>query len=182
MRKALAVAWSRRGPLVAWATVSTIIGLLLELLERIGAAGTIVRFLAGLTWAVATVFTVPILIAEGTGPIETARRSAGIVRDKLGTLIRSNVRLAMPWIVAMVAAGFFTAAGVCAFVIGINGGKPINVVFGGTLMLAGGVAFFFCSATSSALSTYVDTLLYRYATGQPLPDIDPRHLPPILAA
>ncbi len=181
VRQAVAMAWSRRRPLAAWATVSTIVALISALLERVGAAGAILRFLAGLSWAVATVFAVPIVIAEGTGPVETARRSAGIVKNQFGTLVRSSVRLSVPWIVASIAAGMVTVGGIVAFVIGIDDGSPAPVVFGAVLMLGGGAAFFFCSATSSALSAYLDTLLYRYSTGQPVPGVDPRDMPRVLA-
>lgn len=181
VRRALAVSWSRRGPLAAWATLSTIVALICTLLERFGVAGAILRFLAGLSWAVATVFAVPIVIAEGTGPVETARRSAGVVKNQFGTLIRSSVRLSAPWIAAMVVAGIVTAGGIVAFAVGVDDGSPAPILFGAILMVGGGAAFFFCSATSSALSAYLDTLLYRYSTGQPVPGVDPRDMPYMLA-
>ncbi len=178
--RALALAWSRRGPLAAWATLSTLIALISSFLERFGAAGAIVRFLAGLTWAVATVFALPILIAEGTGPIQTARRSAEIVTDRFGTLVRSNIRLAVPWIFATIASVLVAGFGVFSFVEGINDGSPVTIAIGAVFMSIGGSAFFFCDAMQSALTAYLDTLLYRYSIGQPVPGIDPFDMPSVI--
>ena len=177
VRKALGMAWSRRGPLAAWAALSTVIAMVMMILERTGVAGVIVRVLAGLTWAATTIFAVPILIAEGTGPVETAKRSGHVVRTQIGAVVRSNVRLAVPWIAAMCLTGFVTLGGIVAFAIGVSESEVLTAVAGGVVMSLAGVGFFFCAATSSALSAYLDTLLYRYATGQPVPDIDPRDVP-----
>lgn len=179
VRQAIAVAWSRRGPLAAWATVSTIIALLADLLQRFGAAGAIVRLLAGLTWAVATVFAIPILIAEGTGPFETARRSAGVVKRRFGTLVRSTVWMSAPWIVAGIVALLVTIVGIITFVEGLDG-SPVAVVVGAVLMIGGGAGFFFCTTASAALSAYLDTLLYRHSTGQSVPGVDPWDMPEVL--
>lgn len=181
VRAALRLAWSRRGPLAAWAAVSTIVALVMQLLERTGFAGWAVRVLAGIGWAVATVFAVPILIGEGTGPGETVRRSADVVRHKFGTVVRSNVRLAFPWIVAGFVTGSLLLASVIGFAVAVSTGAVVGAAAAGTAMIVAGAMFFFCMATSSALSAYLDTLLYRYATGLPVPPIEPRDLPPATA-
>ena len=71
VRTPMAATWSRRAPLLAWAGFATIAGLLLRILERWGLAGVLVRMLAGVAWTVATWFAVPLIIAEGTMPLET---------------------------------------------------------------------------------------------------------------
>lgn len=181
IRRALAVAWSRRAPLAAWAALSTIVALLMLLLERLGIAGVIVRLLTGLAWAVATIFAVPILISEGTGPFETAKRSAHIVKNELGTVIRSNVRLALPWVVVMIGSGVVAGVGAVAFVIAASDGATAVAVIAAVPMILGGITFVFCAITSSALSAFLDTLLYRYANGLPVPEIESRDLPPVTA-
>ena len=181
VRQALRLAWSRRGPLLAWAALSTVVALVMELLDRLGLAGAIVRFLAGVTWAVATVFAVPVIITEGTMPVATVRRSALVVRNNFGSMVRSNVRLAVPWIAATIATGLFAAVGAIVLTLGINAGEVDQIVVGSLLTLFGGVAFFFCTSTSSALTAYLDTLLFRYANARPVPGIDVRDLPPLPA-
>ncbi|HET6152534.1 MAG TPA: DUF6159 family protein [Marmoricola sp.] len=178
LKRAAALAWSRRGPLAAWAAVSTVIALLMTLLQRLGIAGLIVRVLTGVAWSVATIFAVPILIAEGTGPGETTRRSFDVVKSKLGTVVRSNIRLALPWMVAMWLALMVAAAGGIAFAVGVGTGSVEAAVIGAPVLVAGVLAFLFCAATSTALSAFLDTLLYRYASGLPVPDIAPYDLPP----
>jgi hypothetical protein len=174
VRQAVRLAWSRRSPLLAWAALSTVVALLMQLLDRLGLAGAIVRFLAGVSWAVATVFAVPVIITEGTMPVATVRRSALLVRNNFGSMVRSNVRLAVPWIAA---TGLFVAGGAIALGMGISSGEVDLMVVGSLIALFGGVAFFFCTSTSSALSAYLDTLLFRYANARPVPGIDVRDLP-----
>jgi hypothetical protein len=50
----------------------------------------------------------------------------------------------------------------------------------GVLMLAAGaIGFCFVAAVSSAFSAYLETFLYRYAVGLPVPGVDRRWLPPL---
>jgi hypothetical protein len=177
--QALAAAWARRGPLAAWATVSTIVGLISRALSRFGVEGLIVRALAGLAWVVATTFAVPVIMAEGTMPVATVRRSSSIVMHTFGRTIRSQFRLGVLWAVAIVAGMVVTAYGAVAVGLGINDADPIEVAAG---LLVGGVGlvvFLFACITSSALNAYLSAVLYRYATGRPLPGIDPAYLPPL---
>jgi hypothetical protein len=57
---AIAFAWDRRSPLLAWAAMSTAVGVVMRVLERFGLAALIVRWVAGVAWAVATMFAVPV--------------------------------------------------------------------------------------------------------------------------
>ena len=179
VRAALAVAWSRRRELAAWAAVSTVVGVLMGLLERFGLAGLAVRLLAGISWAVATIFAVPLVICEGTMPAATVKRSSAMVRDTFGATLRSNIRLAAPWVAGMVAAFVVASGGVVAMVVGVNDHHLVAALVGAGCAVVGGVLFFFASVTSSALSAYLNTLLYRYAVGLPIPGIDPADLPPL---
>lgn len=182
LRQAMAVAWSRRGPLAAWAATATIVGLLMNLLERFGVAGLAIRFLTGIGWAVATIFAVPLLISEGTMPLATVRRSARMVRDTFGPTVRSNVRMALPWIVAQVVAVLVAVSGGVCLVVGVQEHHLTLALVGALLAAVFGVAFFFTAAVSQALTAYLNTMLYRYATGQPIPGIDPGQLPPLRTA
>lgn len=122
VRAALAVAWSRRWQLAAWALVSAVIAVLLCKLQRFGIAGVAARFVAGIGWAAATMFAVPLVISEGTMPPSTLRRSATIVRQNLGVAVRSQVRLAAPWIAGEIAAMLVVFAG---FIVLIVGGRAV---------------------------------------------------------
>lgn len=176
-----AVAGARQGQLAAWATVSTLVGVLMNLLQRFGIGGLAVRLVAGIGWAVATIFAIPLVISEGTLPAATLRRSAAMVKGTFGATIRSNIRLAAPWVIAMIVSLIVAVAGVVTIAAGVSGHRTGTALLGGAIAVVGGVSFFFTCVTSAALSAYLHTMLFRYATGQPIPGIDPADLPPLRA-
>ena len=179
-RAALAVVWSRRRPLAAWALVSAIFGTLAILLDRLGIAGVVARFAVVLGWAVATMFAVPLVISQGTMPAATVRTSARLVGANFGTVARSQIRLAAPWTVAAIGAALEAMIGFIVLIASV-GHLPGQLV-GAALIGMGALGFFFFAVTSAGLAAYLDTILFRYATGQPLAGIDPSYLPPVARA
>jgi hypothetical protein len=177
---AMAVAWSRRSPLLAWAAMSTVVGIAMRVLERFGAAAVVVRLFAGVAWAVATMFAVPVIMAEGTMPVQTVRRSAQILTSRFGTNVRATFRLGFRWTMAMLGALLVVGVGVALVAAGNRAGGVVLEVVGGLLAVAGVVAFFVISAVYAAVSVYLRTVLFRYATGRPTPGIDPSALPPMI--
>jgi hypothetical protein len=127
---------------------------------------------------VATVFAVPTLIVEGTMPVATIRRSAGLLKRHFAVTLVSNVTLAVPWMVALFGSLFLGIAG--AFTLALGAGVA-SLAAGILLLAVGAVGFCFC-CTVVALSSYLEVLLYRYANAQPIPGIDPYWLPPRLPA
>lgn len=180
VRTAMAVAWSRRGPLLAWAGFATIVGIGLRLLERWGLAGALVRVLAGVAWTLATWFAVPVIIAEGTMPIETVQRSAQILKERFGTNVRATVRLGFQWVLATIGLVLVAAFGVVVLVSGTSRHQSVGVLIGALIVVLAVAGLFLASAVWSAVGAYLRTVLYRYATGQPIPGIDARALPPLL--
>ena len=177
---AVGAAWRRRSQLVAWAAMSTAVGVALRLLQRFGLAGLLARLLAGGSWAVATWFAIPVIMAEGTMPGATIRRSTKILTARLGSNARSTFRL----------GAYFFVAQVVLFVIGMIG---LFLLFGAVRNRdTGGMAFaftvvalwilgsFLLSAVSSSLSVYLRTVLYRYANDLPIPGIPGYALPALL--
>jgi hypothetical protein len=182
VRAALAVAWSRRWQLAAWALAATIVGLVLARLQRFGVAGFAARLVAGLGWAAATIFAVPLVISEGTMPVATARRSARMVQQHFGTAFRCQIRLAAPWVAVMVVTMLAVVPGVIVMVMGLEGHNAAMALTGGVITAVAGTAFFFAAVMSAALSAYLVAMLFRYVTGRPIPGISPDELPPLLAA
>jgi hypothetical protein len=178
---AIAAAWERRSQLVAWAALSTAVGVALRLLERFGIAGTIARLLAGVSWAVATWFAIPVIMAEGTMPIETIRRSSHILTSRFGSNVRATVRLGLIFLglyLLLFGLGFI---GLLAAFDGAKARSTITLATGVLLVAAAVVGGFVVSAVGSAIGAYLRTVLYRHASGLPTPGIDPRVLPPMLA-
>ena len=174
---ALALAWDRRGPLLAWAAMSTVVGVVMNVLQRFGAAALLVRLFAGVAWAVATMFAVPVIMTEGTMPVETVRRSAHILTSRFGSNVRATFRLGVQWTLAIFAS---TGAAVLGFGLlssATDGAALVQRLVGGVLLVSGVVAFFVVSAIYSAVSVYLRTVLFRYATGRPTPGIEASALP-----
>jgi hypothetical protein len=120
------------------------------------------------------------VISEGTMPVATLRASAGMVRANFGTVARSQIRLAAPWTVAGIGAVLEAMIGF--IVLMASDGWTPGLLVGGALLGMGALGFCFVAVTSAGLTAYLDTILYRYATGQPVPGIDPSYFPPTASA
>ena len=179
---ALAAAWARRGPLLAWAAFATAVGLALRALERWGVAGLLVRVLAGAAWTVGTWFAVPVIMAEGTMPIDTVRRSVDVLSTRFGTNVRATVRFGLEWLLVYVGIIAVAAFGVVVLMTGVSRHQAMGLVLGVVIVLVGVVGLFVASAFQQALSAYLRTVLYRYATDQPIPGISTFVLPTMLPA
>lgn len=175
---ALRIAWGRRRQLLAWALVSTVVGAAIRTLERMGAGGLVAALTLNVGWAFATVFATPVIMVEGTMPWETVRRSAGLLRRQFAVTLISGISLAVPWMVLGIGSVSIGIVGLIALAFG--GG--LAVVVGGVLLAAGVVGFCLCMAVSAALSAYLETYLYRYAVGLPIPGVDVHWLPPLRPA
>jgi hypothetical protein len=177
---AMSAAWSRRRQLVAWAALSTAVGVALRLLERFGIAGTIARLLAGVSWAVATWFAIPVIMSEGTMPIETITRSSHVLTSRFGSNVRATVRLGLIFLGIYVVLFVLGFTGFLATYDGIQSRNTLTIATGVLLIVAAVMGGFVVSAVGSAIGAYLRTVLYRYATGRPTPGIDPRVLPPMI--
>jgi hypothetical protein len=176
VREALRIAWGRRRELLAWALLSTLLGALIRMLERFGLGGMLAVLTLDLGWALATVFATPVIIVEGTMPAATLRRSAGLVRRHFTVTLISNVTAAIPWILLGMGSATLAVAG--GFMVAFTSGVIATTV-GALLLVVGAASFGFVAAVSSALGAYLETFLYRYAVGLPVPGVDRRWLPPL---
>jgi hypothetical protein len=172
---ALGVAWSRRRQILAWAAVSTFVGVAIRGLERLGIGGIIGALTLNIGWAAATVFAMPVVIVEGTMPLQTIRRSSRVLKDNLGATVFGSLRIALPWTVALwVALSVAVVGGVL-----VAFGGVITIVVGAVLIAVGACATGFCVVVSSSLSAYLQANVYRYATGHDVPGVAPGMLPPL---
>lgn len=177
VRAALRIAWGRRRQLLAWAALSTAVGAVVRMLERIGIGGLVAGATLDIGWTFATVFATPVIMVEGTMPLATVRRSAKLLRRHFSVTLISSVSLALPWI--LLGCGAVAVAVTGGFVLALGSGV-VMAVFGALLIVSGAVGFCYCAAVSSALSAYLEAILYRYAVGLPVPGVDRAWLPPLL--
>ena len=90
----VAVANSRFGAICGWAALSTAVGLLIGLLENQGGNfGAIAGRLVGTAWSLVTFLAVPVIAIEGTGPLETLKRSSSIFRERWEQQITGNIAI-----------------------------------------------------------------------------------------
>jgi hypothetical protein len=166
----LAQAWGRRRVIFSWAILSAVVGTAIRLLEqRLGLVGRLIGFAGGLAWAVATFLVIPVLAFENVGPLEAVKRSSSILKARFGTVARGGLRFGLLFL------GFSLGALVVLFVGVICIAKHAYVI-GVPIAVLGFVLLIGISMYASAAGMYMRTILYRYATDQPIPDlgVDPR--------
>jgi hypothetical protein len=153
----IAVANARFTQICGWAALSTAVGLIIGVLENQGGAiGDIAGRLIGMAWSLITFLSVPVIAIEGTGPIETLKRSGALFKQRWGQQITGN--LAIGGIVFLL--GFLP--GVALIVVGVviwpSAGFP-----GAVLIVIGGLIICVALLISKALSGIFGVALYRYA-------------------
>jgi hypothetical protein len=111
--------------IIVWALISATVGLILQLLrdKMDNFIGQIVLSLIGGIWAYMTFFVVPVLVAEGTGPIEGIKRSAGLFQRTWGRQVTSSFGFMFVYIIAVVVAVLpalllFTVAPIAGIAVG----------------------------------------------------------------
>lgn len=88
----LAFAWQRLPQICGWALLSASVGVLLRMLEqKVGVIGRFIVSLLGMAWSVTSFLVVPVLVVEGTGPIESYKRSVALLKKTWGEQIIGNV-------------------------------------------------------------------------------------------
>jgi hypothetical protein len=159
---ALGLAASRIGPILGYAIIAATVGMVLRIVsERLGFIGRLIVAGIGLTWTVATFLVVPVLAAEGVGPVAAIGRSTELLKKSWGenligvggiTLVISAVTFLL--VLIAVGSGFM-----------IDRGE--NIAFG--LLLIGGSigAMLALALIGSALTGIYTAALYYFAvTGE----------------
>jgi hypothetical protein len=153
----IAVANTRFSQICGWAALSTAVGLIIGVLENQGGAiGDIAGRLIGMAWSLITFLSVPVIAIEGTGPIETLKRSGALFKQRWGAQITGNIAIGgIVFLIGFLPGVALIAAGVIIW--------P-SVGFAGALLVVIG-ALVVCVAllVSKALSGIFGVALYRYA-------------------
>jgi len=153
----LAVSRERFSQIAGWAALSAFVGLILSALQNQGGIfGEILGRVLAIGWTLITFLAAPVIAFEGTGPVDTLKRSSGIFRQKWGQQITGNIAIGgAVFVFGMLPSILLIVAGV---LIWASSG------FAGALLVILGVIGFAVSAViSSALSGIFGVALYRYA-------------------
>jgi Family of unknown function (DUF6159) len=153
----LAVSRERFSQILGWAALSAAISLFMGLLENQGGIfGQIAARLVGMAWTLVTFIAVPVIAIEGTGPMETLKRSAAMFRERWGQQITGNIAI----------GGIIFLAGLLPAAILIGGGILLwssASFLGALLVVLGALVLAIAMLVSRALSGIFGVALYRYA-------------------
>jgi hypothetical protein len=153
----LAVARSRFSQICGWAALSTAISVFMGVLENQGGAlGNIAARLVGMAWALVTFMAVPVIAIEGTGPVETLKRSGSIFRQKWGQQITGNIAIGGAiFLIGLLPAALLIFAGIALW--------SSSSFLGALLVVLGALVLAIAMLISKALSGVFGVALYRYA-------------------
>ncbi len=154
VRSGLRAASTHLPQILGWAIVAATVGLILQIARSRtdNFLGRIALSIVGGVWAYMTFFVVPVLVAEGIGPIGAIKRSGGMFRRSWGQQATASFGFGLFYLVAGLVA-FLPAAAIFAI-------SPIAGLFLGVLLV--GLAF----GTVQALEGIFKAALYEHANGE----------------
>jgi hypothetical protein len=153
----MAVARSRLSQIAGWAVIATVVGLVVSVLQnRTGVGGMILGRLLDIGWSLVTFLAVPVIALEGTGPIETLKRSASLFKSRWGQQVTGNIAI------GAAVALFGMLPSVALIVIGIAIWSSASFA-GALLVILGVIGLAIALLVSNALSGIFGVALYRYA-------------------
>ena len=162
-------AWGRKGIIFGWALLSAVVGTVLNLIQDKVPFGEVLSILGGLAWSIATWFVLPVIAFEDVSPFGAVKRSGELFKQRWGKVTRGGVRfgiLFLGWMllgIAVLVGGIVAAA---------SGHHNTAVVIGGLALAAAGLLIVVAvSIYASVVQVYLRTILYRFATGQSVPDL-----------
>lgn len=152
----LSVARERFAQIAGWAAIATVVGLVLSALENQGLVGQVVGRLLAVGWSLITFLAAPVIAFEGTGPIETMKRSASLFRSRWGQQVTGNLAIGG----AVFLFGILPS--IVLVVVGVLVWASASFV-GALLVVIGVIGFAIAMLVNSALSGIFGVALYRYA-------------------
>ncbi len=160
LRDGLAAASRRVRSIAGWAVLTTTVGLLVQLVERVtlGISQILIGLVADVAWSVASFFVVPVLVVERCGPLRSLRRSASVVRSRWIEGLAGATPIALATAMLMIPLAGLAFIGFVLFVMGLT-------IPGLVAMLAGAVGAVAVSVVSGALTQVFTLAVYQHATG-----------------
>ena len=156
----LAFAWQRLPQICGWALLASSVGMLLRMLEeRVGFIGRLIVGLLGMAWSVTSFLVVPVLVVEGSGPIESYRRSVDMLKRTWGEQIIGNVSF------GLIFALFGIVPAILLFMVAAKFG-PSTLLAAGAILVVWLIAL---GLVQSTLQTIYQAAIYRYAANGEAP-------------
>ncbi len=159
--EALRAASQRSHVLVPWVVLSATVSLVLRAVEQRGGLGRLVGSLAGVAWSVVTFLVLPILVLEGTGPIDAVKRSGELFKRTWGENLMTNAGISL--VMMLVAVG-----GAIPLLVLLAIGGAVAVL--GVVLLVAWIVV--VSLVGATLTGILQVALYRFATGGVVPGFE----------
>lgn len=157
----LRCAWQRLPQILGWALLASTVGFLLRMLEqRVGFIGRLVVGLLGMAWSVTAFLVVPVLVVEGSGPIESYKRSVEMLKRTWGEQIVGNVGFGLLFVVF----GIVPMVVVLFVLPGAHG-----AAWGWVLLAAAVVYLALLGLVQATLQTIYQAAIYLYAANGQVP-------------
>lgn len=158
VRDGLRIASSRLPQIIGFAIIAATVGMILRLIsERAGWVGRIIIGFIGMAWAILTFLVVPVLAAEGVGPVAAIKRSGELLRKSWGEQLIGGSAIGLVFGLLVFAAIVIGGAGMAALAP-VNGYLAV-VALVVTILVVGAIAL-----VGSALAGIYRAALYQYAT------------------
>ena len=150
------MAYDRLGPIFLWSLLTGTVGLILNAIQnRAGILGAFVVRAIGMAWQIVTWLAVPVIVVEGTGPITSLKRSAGLFHQTWGENLIGQVGFGLIGLLFMLPGIVIAGLLMVHFAV-------IGILVGVTWVAV-------VSVVTSTLTGIFRTALYHFAAGQPVP-------------
>jgi len=164
IRSALANAWQRKLPLLAWSLVAAIIGVIIRLIEsENNILAQIVAGIFAVAWSVMTFFIIPVIVFRDPSITEMFKQSARTFKDTWGESIGALGTIDVVTFL-LVLAGIVLGGLTFVVTTGLGTGQLLAT------LLIGGTAVSVGLLVGKALSGIARTALYLYATQNTTPE------------
>lgn len=158
LRDGLRIAISRLPQIVAYAIIAATVGQILRWIsERAGLLGSLLAGLLAFGWSVLTFLVVPVLAAEGIGPIAAIRRSGELLRKTWGEQLVGGIGISV--VFGVLALIFFVIGFVLMLVLASISVTALVIGIVAMVLVIG-----FILLIGAALQGIFTASLYRYAT------------------
>jgi hypothetical protein len=157
LASAFGQARSRVVPIFLWSMLTGTVGLVLQAIrDRVGFLGDVIVGIVGAAWEIVTWLAVPVVVVEGTGPVDSLKRSASLFKQTWGENLVAQAGFGILNLVVILAL-----MGVSALIAMV---VPLLGIALGLLALA------VFAVVMSTLTGIFRTALYLFASGQQVPD------------
>lgn len=161
----LRIAVQRIPQILLWSALAATVGMVLKMIEeRVRGLGRIATALLGTAWAIATFFVVPVLAAEGVGPITALKRSVAVLRKSWGEAAVTRIGVGAVFTVLLLLVILGGAVAVTATWV-LTQSVAGAIAVGAVVVLA----VLGLSLVSTTLQTILQAAVYTYAANDRVP-------------